>query len=118
MLTVGTEAMVSVYRGANGTTTGDQQLLSLVALTEIALTVGTAGSLLVADRVHRQTLGLEPAVIARHYQHHQAMLHAVREGLIITDQVGKLMLVNDEARRLLRLPLGDEGTPLGDLLPT
>jgi sensor histidine kinase regulating citrate/malate metabolism len=74
-LTVGIEAMVGVYRGENSTTTGDQQqLLGLVALTEVALTVGIAGSLLVADRVHRQTLGLEPAVIARQYQHHQAML--------------------------------------------
>ncbi|MGH3852014.1 MAG: sensor histidine kinase [Pseudonocardiaceae bacterium] len=117
MLTVGIEAMVGVYRGANSGTTGDQQyLLGLVALTEVALTVGIAGSLLVADRVHRQTLGLEPAVIARQYQHHQAMLCAVREGLVITDQAGKLMLANDEARRLLRLPPGGEGAPVGDLL--
>jgi two-component system CitB family sensor kinase len=116
MLTVGIEAMVSFYRGANGTTTGDQQLLGLVALTEVALTVGIAGSLLVADRVHRQTLGLEPAVIARHYQHHQAMLRAVREGLVITDQAGKLVLANDEARRLLQLPPGGEGAPVSHLL--
>lgn len=117
MLTVGIEAMVGVYRGANSGTTGDQQyLLGLVALTEVALTVGIAGSLLVADRVHRQTLGLEPAVIARQYQHHQAMLCAVREGLVITDQAGKLMLANDEARRLLRLPPGGEDTPVCDLL--
>jgi two-component system CitB family sensor kinase len=116
MLTVGVEAMVSFYRGANGTTGNEQQLLGLVALTEVALTVGIAGSLLVADRVHRQTLGLEPAVIARQYQHHQAMLRAVREGLVITDQAGKLVLANDEARRLLQLPPGGEDTPISDLL--
>ncbi|MGH3781021.1 MAG: sensor histidine kinase [Pseudonocardiaceae bacterium] len=117
MLTVGIEAMVSVYRGANTTTMWDQQqLLGLVALTEVALTVGIGGSLLVADRVHRQTLGLEPAVIARQYQHHQAMLRAVREGLVITDQAGKLVLANDEARRLLQLPPGGEGSPVSDLL--
>lgn len=117
MLTVGIEAMVGVYRSANSTPTWDQrQLLGLITLTEVALTVGIAGSLLVADRVHRQTLGLEPAVIARQYQHHQAMLRAVREGLVITDQEGKLMLANDEARRLLRLPPGGEDTPVGDLL--
>lgn len=116
-LTVGIEAMVGIYRGSNrGTTWDEQQLIGLVALTEVALTVGIAGSLLVAGRVHRQTLGLEPAVIARQYQHHQAMLHAVREGLVITDQAGKLVLANDEARRLLRLPPGGEGTPVGDLL--
>lgn len=66
--------------------------VAVAAPTEVALTVGTAGSLLIADRVHRQTRGLEPAVIARHYQRHQAMLLAVREGLIITGQAGKLVL--------------------------
>jgi two-component system CitB family sensor kinase len=70
----------------------------------------------VADRVRRQTFGLEPAVIARQYQHHDAMLHAVSEGLLITDQTGKLVLANDEARRLLRLPVRCEGVPLADLL--
>jgi sensor histidine kinase regulating citrate/malate metabolism len=78
--------------------------------------VGIARSLLVADRVHRQTFGLEPAVIARQYQHHQVTLRAVREGLVITDQAGKLMLADDEVRRLLRLPPGGAGTPVGDLL--
>jgi two-component system, CitB family, sensor kinase len=117
MLTVGIEAMVSVYRGPDVTATwGQQQLLGLVALTEVALMVGIAGSLLIADRIHRQTLGLEPAVIARQYQHHQAMLRAVREGLVITDQSGKLTLANDEARRLLRLPAESEGAPLTSLL--
>jgi two-component system, CitB family, sensor kinase len=117
MITVGIEAMVSVYRGARGTTGWDQRYwLGLVALTEVALTLGIAGSLLIADRVYRQTLGLEPAVIARQYQHHQAMLRSVREGLVITDQAGTLVLANDEARRLLDLPSGGEGTPVSELL--
>ncbi|MBV9012704.1 MAG: hypothetical protein JO272_11765 [Pseudonocardiales bacterium] len=109
MLIVGIEAMVSVYRGVSG-------LLSFVALTEIALTLGIGGSLLIADRVYRQTLGLEPAVIARQYQHHQAMLRAVQEGLVITDRAGALVLANDEARRLLDLPADGEGTPVSELL--
>jgi two-component system CitB family sensor kinase len=107
VLTVGIEAMVSVYHaGIFGPDTTDPQLLTLVALTEVALTVGLAGSLLIAGRVHRQTLGLEPAEIARQYQHHDAMLHAVSDGLLITDPQGRPVLVNDEARRLLGLPDG------------
>ncbi|HEY4024146.1 MAG TPA: ATP-binding protein [Pseudonocardiaceae bacterium] len=107
VLTVGIEAMVGVYHaGIFGPDTTHPQLLNLVALTEIALTVGLAGSLLIAGRVHRQTLGLEPAEIARQYQHHDAMLHAVSDGLLITDPQGRLVLVNDEARRLLGLQDG------------
>jgi two-component system CitB family sensor kinase len=98
------EAMVAVYRGPR---TEQLQIIGLVALTEVALLVGIAGSLFVADRVRRQTFDMEPAEIARRYQHHDAMLHAVREGLIITDVNGDVVLANDEARRLLELT-GDE----------
>ena len=107
VLTVGIEAMVGVYHsGVFGPDTTHPQLLNLVALTEIALTVGLSGSLLIAGRVHRQTCGLEPAEIARQYQHHDAMLHAISDGLLITDPEGRLVLANDEARRLLGLPDG------------
>lgn len=92
------------------------QVPGLVGLAGLALALGTAGSLLLARRVRRQTLGLEPAEIARQYQHHDAMLHAVREGLIITDRHGKLVLANDEARRLLGLPAGGEGRDLAGQL--
>jgi two-component system CitB family sensor kinase len=109
---VGIEAMTGLYQGP-----GDQsQPLGLVTLTEVALLVGIAGSLFLADRVRRQTFNMEPAVIARHYQHHHAMLHAIREGLIITDPEGAVVLANDEARRLLRLPQDSEGRPLSELL--
>lgn len=112
VLTVGIEAMVGIYRSPGG----QRQLLGLVALSEVSLTLGIAGSLLLAGRVRRQTFNLEPAVIARLYQHHHAMLHAVSEGLIITDRDGIVVLANDEARRLLGLSADSEGRPLPELL--
>lgn len=119
VLTVGIEAMVGVYHaGIFGPDTTHPQLLNLVALTEIALTVGLSGCLLIAGRVHRQTFGLEPAEIARQYQHHDAMLHAISDGLLITNPDGGLVLANDEARRLLGLPDGepDELTLTGTII--
>jgi sensor histidine kinase regulating citrate/malate metabolism len=114
---VGIEALSGVYHGPGGSMSWAQrQLLGLVTLTEVALLVGIAGSLFLADRVRRQTFNMEPAVIARHYQHHHAMLHAVREGLIITEPDGTVVLANDEALRLLRLPPDSEGRRLGQLL--
>ena len=38
------------------------------------------------------------------YEYYDAVLHAVREGLLLLDRAGRLQLVNDEARRLLALP--------------
>jgi len=110
VLTVGIEAMVGIYHEPGSSArSGQRQLLGLVALSEVALTIGIAGSLMLAGWVRRQTLNLEPAVIARLYQHNHAMLHAVSEGLIITDRDGNIVLANDEARRLL------DGAELADL---
>lgn len=76
------------------------------------LALATGGVALVSRRLRRQTRGLEPAEITRMYEHHDAVLHAVREGVLIVADDGRLLLVNDEAHRLLDLP-PDE--PLRDI---
>jgi sensor histidine kinase regulating citrate/malate metabolism len=49
------------------------------------------------------------------YEYYDAVLHAVTEGLIITDLDGRLRLANDEATRLLSLPADAVGRPVADL---
>lgn len=73
------------------------------------LLITTAGTALVSRRVRRQTHGLGPSEMTRMYEHHDAVLHAVREGVLIVDGDGRLLLANDEARRLLGLPADVEG---------
>jgi serine phosphatase RsbU (regulator of sigma subunit) len=80
-----------------------------------ALLIVTAGSVLVSRRVRRQTHGLDPAELSRMYEHHDAVLHAVKEGVLITSGDGCLLLANDEAKRLLGLPPGAEGRAVADL---
>ena len=113
------EAMVAIYRpaGNNPGSWEERQILGLVTLTEVALLVGIAGSLFLADRVRRQTFDMEPAEIALRYQHHDVMLKAIREGLIITSVDGDIMLANDEARRLLELTGECVGKALRDQVP-
>ncbi|MFD5000923.1 SpoIIE family protein phosphatase [Streptomyces buecherae] len=91
----------------------------------LALALG--GSALAGRRLRRQTRGLDPAKLARMYEHHDAVLHAVREGVLIVSGEGLLLLANDEARRLLALPADAEGrsvtelgldAPLADVLAT
>ncbi|MBO8189495.1 SpoIIE family protein phosphatase [Streptomyces spirodelae] len=96
-------------------TEASRQIPVLVGLAVLALAVGTIGSVLLARRVRRQTLGLDPAEIARHYQHHDAVLHAVREGILLVDGDRRLTLANDEARRLLELPPDAEGRGVDEL---
>ncbi|WP_256862974.1 sensor histidine kinase [Microbispora sp. GKU 823] len=49
------------------------------------------------------------------YEYHNAILHAVREGLLLVDRDGRLTLANDGARELLGLPGDAEGRHVGDL---
>ncbi|MGW4866808.1 SpoIIE family protein phosphatase [Streptomyces chartreusis] len=91
------------------------QLPLLLGSAAGALLLVTAGSLLVSRRLLRQTHGLGPAELSRMYEHHAAVLHAVREGVIITSGDERVLLANDEARRLLELPSDAEGRPVSEL---
>ncbi|MCM2415637.1 SpoIIE family protein phosphatase/ATP-binding protein [Streptomyces sp. RKAG290] len=83
------------------------------AVAALVLTTGAAA--LVSRRLGRQTRGLGPAEMTRMYEHHDAVLHAVREGVLIIGADHRLLLANDEARRLLGLPADAEGRAVTDL---
>ncbi|MGW0159219.1 sensor histidine kinase [Mycobacterium sp. NPDC003323] len=70
-----------------------------------ALAVSLFGVWGIRRRLLRQTRGLRPDELRIMYDHHDAILHSVSEGLIVIDREG-VALVNDEARRLLGLPEG------------
>jgi sensor histidine kinase regulating citrate/malate metabolism len=88
---------------------------NLLTYLGLASAIGIGGSLLVARRVKRQTLGLEPVEIAGLVEHRDAMLHGIREGVIGLDLRGRVTLVNDEAIRLLHIPGDAVGRSLDDL---
>lgn len=80
-------------------------------------TAGVAGigTTLVARRVRRQTRGLGTQELARVVDHHQAVLGAVREGLVIVSASGSLEVANDAALRLLLLDRQAIGQPVAQL---
>jgi two-component system, CitB family, sensor kinase len=92
------------------------QLPGLLASLAIAVVVGVLLSLLLARRVRRQTRGLDPDELAALYDHHDAVLHAIREGIVVVDGDGRLVLANGEARRLLGLPDDAVGRPVAELV--
>ncbi|MGW8888529.1 SpoIIE family protein phosphatase [Streptomyces sp. NPDC055749] len=93
----------------------NRQLPTLLGGAAIVLALGTAGSALVGRRLRRQTHGLDPAEMARMYEHHDAVLHAAREGVLIVGEDGRLVLANDETQRLLELPADAEGRHITEL---
>ncbi|MFE3548319.1 SpoIIE family protein phosphatase [Streptomyces kronopolitis] len=93
----------------------NRQLPLFLGIAIVALALAGGGAGLVSRRLRRQTHGLGPAEMTRMYEHHDAVLHAVREGVLIVGRDGRLVLANDEARRLLDLPADAEGRAVDDL---
>jgi two-component system CitB family sensor kinase len=73
------------------------------------------GSWAVSRRLRKQTLGLGPQEITRLYEHHDAVLHAMHEGLLVTDSRRRVLLANDEAVRLLGCQADPTGQPVAAL---
>ncbi len=93
----------------------ERQVPLVLAATGVVLSAATGGTALISRRLRRQTHGLGPTQMTRMYEHHDAVLHSVREGVLIVDSHGRLLLANDEARRLLGLRADGDGRPVTDL---
>jgi sensor histidine kinase regulating citrate/malate metabolism len=81
----------------------------------LVLGTGLLGAWLISRRLRRQTHGLGEGEITRMYEYYDAVLHAVREGLLLVDTEGRVQLVNDEAKRLLALDASAVGRQVTDL---
>ncbi|WP_222611901.1 sensor histidine kinase [Knoellia locipacati] len=89
---------------------------NLLTYLGLAGVIGVVGSLLLARRVKRQTLGLEPREIAGLVEQREAVLHGIKEGLLAVDLTGRVTLINDEAATLLSIPqAGAVGHSLSEL---
>jgi two-component system CitB family sensor kinase len=82
-----------------------------------ALLAGIVVSLVVAGRLKRRTFGLELDQIALLFQEREAVLHGIREGMLALDERDRVVVMNDEARRLADLGSVSLGDRLEDVLP-
>jgi two-component system CitB family sensor kinase len=83
------------------------QAPTIAAATIAALILAGVGAWLLSRRLRRQTHGLGPVQMTRMYEYYDAVLHSVREGLVVVDQDRRIALINDEGRRLLGLADGE-----------
>ena len=83
----------------------------------LALGVGALVSAVLAARLKRRTFGLELDEIALLFQEREAVLHGIREGMIALDTHERVVVMNDEARRLADLGAVGLGERLQDALP-
>ena len=73
--------------------------------------IGAFGSWLLSRYLRRVTWGRGPEEMARMFAYYESVLHSVREGLLLVDPDGRVVLYNDQAAELLRLPFDRAATP-------
>nr|WP_231707413.1 sensor histidine kinase [Arthrobacter sp. zg-Y919] len=94
----------------------DARLPELFAIDAAALALSAVGSYVLSRYLRRATRGLRPAELTQLYAFYDAALHSVREGLVLLNDRGQLVLYNDEAAVLLGLPPAGTAAP-GQELP-
>ncbi|RFA23597.1 sensor histidine kinase [Subtercola boreus] len=70
----------------------------------LTLLFGALASWLLSRYLRRVTWGRGPEELGRMFLYYEGVLHSVREGLVLVDARGRLVLHNDRAAELLGLP--------------
>ncbi|WP_059104453.1 ATP-binding protein [Shouchella shacheensis] len=92
-------------------------LTAILFWTGLVFLIGVVGSVALARKIRADTFGLEPYQIGRLYQERTAILSSIKEGLLATDQEGRITAVNETAKRALNLTNDAIGTPVSVALP-
>lgn len=76
----------------------------VIGAAALLVVVGTIGAVLARRFLTRVTGSMRPSELSRMVSYYESVLHSVREGLILADERGRVVLYNDEAAELLDLP--------------
>ncbi|HSO15113.1 MAG TPA: sensor histidine kinase [Arthrobacter sp.] len=86
------------------------RLPALLAIGLALLAGGSAASWLLGRYLRQVTRGWGPEQLAQLFAYYESVLHSVREGVILIDPKGKVVMYNDQAAELLGLtPRTTEG---------
>ncbi|TFD88108.1 sensor histidine kinase [Cryobacterium lactosi] len=80
------------------------RLPAILALSLALLLAGSVATWLLGRYLRRVTLGWGPEELAQLFVYNDSVLHSVREGLVLVDRKGNLVLYNDQAADLLGIP--------------
>ncbi|HEY8752615.1 MAG TPA: sensor histidine kinase [Arthrobacter sp.] len=79
------------------------RLPALLAFGLVLLVGGSLASWLLGRYLRRVTRGWGPEQLAQLFAYYESVLHSVREGLILIDTKGRVVMYNDQAAELLGL---------------
>lgn len=92
-----------------------RDMIATALIGAAALGVGAVGSVLLARRWRRLTLGLEPDELTELVREQRAVLHSMADGVVAVDPDGTMRIINDHARTLLDIdaPIGTHIDDIG-----
>lgn len=99
----------------DATTEARAAVPAILGTTAVVLGLGVVGAWALSRQVRTKTHGLEPAQITALLEGREALLYAVREGVLGVDGDGRVVLANPPVRELLGLAEDVEGLHLDDL---
>jgi two-component system CitB family sensor kinase/two-component system sensor histidine kinase DcuS len=93
----------------------DKPLMYIIGMS----VVGILSAVVIAGRLKRLTLGLEPSEITNLYLERMAVLQTIREGVIAIDHQGDIRVCNQAARQYAGLSLDERfsGRPVESVIP-
>lgn len=80
------------------------RLPALLAIAVALLAGGSVASWLLGRYLRQVTRGWGPEQLAQLFAYYESVLHSVREGVILIDPKGKVVMYNDQAAALLGVP--------------
>lgn len=91
------------------------RLPALLAIAVALLAGGWVASWLLGRYLRRVTRGWGPEELGQLFAYYESVLHSVREGVILIDRKGNVVMYNDQAAELLGLPKqsSDAGSAAG-----
>lgn len=89
--------------------------LKLFSITVSVLAFGLFLSFLLTKNIKKAMKGLEPEAIALLLSQQETILEQIGEGLLATDPVGKVIMINENAKRLLKNPDTEIGNNVAHL---
>ena len=89
---------------SNVTIALNARLPAVLGLALALLAAGSIATWLLGRYLRRVTLGWGPEQLAQLFVYLDSVLHSVREGLVLVDPRGELVLYNDQAARQLGIP--------------
>ncbi|GAB4098707.1 sensor histidine kinase [Sinomonas halotolerans] len=87
------------------------RLPAVLAVAAAVLALGVLGSLALGRYLSAVTRGYGPEQLGQLFAYYESVLHSVREGVMLVDTGGRVVIRNDQASRLLGLAPADDAVP-------